>query len=169
MIKFGIVANTHGIRGQLKILSNSDFKKQRLKKGNFLYLQDKFKANEPLKVEIESWSTNKTFEIIKLKDFNNINDVEKFKNYTILVEELSNDQLDEGEFLHEDLKQCQAIDQNQNVIGKITGVVNFGADDCLQIKASDGETKLIPFIDVFVKEINLENKTVEINVIEGLI
>lgn len=169
MIKFGIIANTHGIKGQVKILSNSDFKKQRLKKGNYIYIQDKFATKEPIKLQIESWSTNKNFEILKFVGYDNINDVELFKNYNILVDNLDTNQLAKDEFLHTDLKLCKAVDQNGTEIGQVNDIVNYGAQDCLQIKTPSGELKLVPFIDVFVTDIQMESKTIVINVIDGLL
>lgn len=53
MVKFGIIANTHGIKGHVKILSNSDFKNERLKVNNKLILKDK-KTNQQETLTIKS-------------------------------------------------------------------------------------------------------------------
>lgn len=167
MIKFGIIANTHGIKGHVKILSNSDFKELRLKKGAMLRLKDKFNTEE-FDVVVSSWQEHKGFDLVKLKGFDNINQSEKLKNFNVFVPELTNEDVEEDEFLYDDLKGCTVIDNKGIEHGKVTNVVNYGADDCLEIKTSDG-IKLIPFIDVFVETVDIENSKIIVNAIEGLL
>lgn len=170
MLKFGIVANTHGIRGHLKILSNSDFKNQRLKKGSKLYLEDKFSTNK-IAVTVSSWKKNNGSDIIKLENFDNINDVLKFKNYNIFVDELSNDLLKSDEYLFKDLIGCNILNsENNDIMGIVSEVSNFGGDDLLQIKVgNNGEIKYIPFIERFIKIVDIENKSIVVDIIPGLL
>lgn len=169
MIKFGLIANTHGIRGQVKILTNSDFKKERLKKGSFLYIQDKFKTIEPIKLEIKSWSPNKTFDIIGFVGLDNINDVERYKNFNIYVDDDVDLKLAPNEYLQSDLKGCVVEDMDGRIIGVVQQIANFGAQDCLEIKTNSDEIKYIPFVDAFVKDVDTLQSKIKVELIAGLI
>lgn len=168
MVKFGIIANTHGIKGHVKILSNSDFKNERLKIKNKLILKDK-KTNQKEILTIKSWSKSNNFDLILFEEYSNINDVLKFKTWEVYVEDDYDVVLEKDEFLHNQLKECVVLDQNQNQIGIVNNIVNFGGDDCLQIKTNNNEYKHIPFVDFFVKEIDVEKKIINVNLIDGLI
>lgn len=168
MVKFGIIANTHGIKGHVKILSNSDFKNERLKVNNKLILKDK-KTNQQETLTIKSWSKSNNFDLILFEEYSNINDVLKFKTWEVFVSDNVDVFLEEDEFLHNQLRKCFVLDQNQNQIGVVNDIVNFGGDDCLQIKTKNNEYKYIPFVDFFVKEIDVEKKVINVNLIEGLI
>ena len=167
MVKFGIIANTHGIKGHVKILTNSDFKEKRLSKGSKLVLEDKWKK-EKITVTVSSWKTNNGHEIVKLRDFDNINDVEKFKGFNIFVEELTNDDLNDDEYLFSDLQGCVVYNQYGEQKGKVSKVVNFGGDDLLQVRVNE-ENKFIPFIDQFILEVNIKDNKIIVNAIEGLL
>lgn len=169
MIKFGIVANTHGLNGHVKILSNSDFKEKRLKKGAKLVLKDQLKTVE-VEVVVQTWKSQNGAEIVKLEGYDNIPQAQTIKGFNIFVEELTSDDIGEDEFLYEDLKKSQVLDQEGNLLGKVTNVVNFGADDLLEIRTVETRLiKLVPFNEVFVLDVDVKNKKIVINAMDGLL
>ncbi|MCD8562397.1 MAG: hypothetical protein LRY26_01295 [Bacilli bacterium] len=66
LITIGKLVNTHGIRGEVKIISDFELKDQVFKKGNTLFIN-----NEQL--EIISYRKHKNFDMVKLKDLEDIN------------------------------------------------------------------------------------------------
>lgn len=166
MVNIGKIVNTHGIRGEVRIRTNSDFVDLRFQQG--AKFQVKIKSGEETLI-VENAYPHKTFIVTKFKTYDNINDVIKFKGADIFAEPLTADDLNEGEFLNSDLEKCYAYTQEGEIIGKISKVVENPGHNLLRIKREEGGNVLVPFTDFFVPEIDLKNKKVTINVIEGLL
>lgn len=167
MIKFGKVANTHGLKGHVKILSNSDFKEIRLQKGANLWIVNEL-TNQETKVTVETWGHHKGFELVKFKEFNNINFVEQFKNDNVYCHELVDKDLEEDNYLHSDLIGCVLFDTDGNELGKVAKISDFGSGELLTFYVNY-EMKLIPFVENFVEDVDIENKKIVVKLIEGLI
>lgn len=165
-LSIGKILNFHGIQGEAKVgfsKGHEDFlktlKKVLLKVGS-----------EYVEKEILSVRFNKNFALIKFKDINSINELMPFKGCFIYVEkELIKENLDTEEFLVDDLIGLEVFDKNGKTLGVVTGVSNNGAHDLLAVKSKTQKVSLVPFVDELVPKIDLENKKVIVNNIEGLI
>ncbi len=74
----GKIVNTHGLRGELKILPTTDFPDERFQKGSELLIEHPQLA-ERLPVTVASAKPHKNTYLLKLKQYDHIQDVEKFK------------------------------------------------------------------------------------------
>jgi 16S rRNA processing protein RimM len=72
MYNVGKIVNTQGIKGELKVLLQTDFPETRFQKGNKLILIDPEKKTEMI-VEVESGRLQKNLYIVKFVVFNHIN------------------------------------------------------------------------------------------------
>lgn len=160
-VYLGKIANTHGIKGELRILSNFKYKSRVFKKGFKVYI-----GKEKTEEEIVTYRPHKQFDMITLKGYNNINDVLKYKSLNIFInkEDLI---LNENEYLDEDLINLSVICDNK-YIGKIQTIEKYPHQDIFVITNND-KRYLVPYVNEFIKEINLEEKTMVINNIKGLI
>ncbi|MFV0246369.1 MAG: ribosome maturation factor RimM [Mycoplasmatales bacterium] len=157
----GKIVNTQGINGELRILSNSDFKDIRFKVGNELFIGEK-------KVIVSNYRIHKNFDILKFEGFDNINEVTKFKGKDLMGVELKNSYLDKNEFFSEDIIGLKVIDIDTNeVIGTVKELRNYGSCNTLIIKNGDKKYN-VPFLDEFIKEVDT-NEFIKIKVIEGLL
>ncbi len=161
----GKIVNTQGIRGEIRVLSNSDFKDIRFAVGN--KLEAKMRRESEI-VEIEKHYQHKTFDIIKLKGYDNINDVLKFKNALLLGDALDDEALGEGEFFVEQIVGLNVVDQDANHVGVVKSINTQSYQKLLTIK-TEGKDAMIPYVDEFVSEINLDTNTMHVNLIPGLI
>ena len=73
LIKIGKIVNTHGIKGEIRIISDFKYKKDVFKVGNILYVDDD-------KLEINSYRVHKNFDMVTFNGINDINEVLKYKN-----------------------------------------------------------------------------------------
>lgn len=160
MKEIGKIVNTHGINGELRVLTNSDFIKERFGLGAEIWVNDQ-------KFIIEDSYQHKNFIIIKLKGYNNINEVMGLKGKIIKAQPLSHDVLDEGEYFNHDLEGCRVFNQQHIECGKVSKVVDGGNYNYLRIKGN--KSGLVPFIDSFIIDVNIDNKTIIIEEIEGLL
>ena len=92
-IRIGKIVNTHGIKGELRILSDFKHKDKVFKKDMKFYV-----GKNKTEFIVNSYRFHKVFDMVTFKGFNNINDVEYLKGDFVFVNE-EDVVLDEGEFL----------------------------------------------------------------------
>jgi 16S rRNA processing protein RimM len=163
----GKVVNTQGLRGELRIVSTTDFPDERFRVGNELYLFHPSLA-EPLKVEIASRRSHKGFELLSFKGYGSINDVEKYKGGELKIPEDDLMELDEDEYYIHQLVGCEVVTDEGEELGKIVDVLQPGANDVWVVKGKRGEI-LLPFIDDCIKHVDVRNKRVVCHLMEGLV
>lgn len=163
-IQVGKIINTHGIKGELKIIPLTD------NIDRFDDLKSIFIGEEKTKVNIEKIWYNKGFVIIKLKEFDDINQVISYKDEYVYIDEKDKVQLPEDTYFIFDIIDCQVIDTSGNKLGIVKNVMtNFSNDIYVVEDLKLGKEHLIPAVKEFVVDINIEEKIITIEPIEGLI
>lgn len=159
-IFIGRIVNTHGIKGELRILSDFE-KKERVFKPNIPIYIGKNKEKE----EIENYRKHKQFDMITLTGYSNINEVLKYKGQNVYVERnILN--LKEGEYLYEDLLGMEIM-ENKKVLGKIKDIVYNKSNILLYI---EGEKNFyIPLNSEYIQKVDVEKGIVETKGGESLI
>lgn len=158
-IYIGDIVNTHGIKGEVKILSSFKFKSSVFIKGTFLYV-----GKDKIKLEINSYRKHKMFDMVTFVGIDDINDVLKYKGESVYIDK--NEVTIDG-ILNEDLIDM-SVYGDDNFVGHVTGVLNNGLYDILVIENNNSKS-LVPNIDEFVLNIDVDNKRIDINIIEGLL
>lgn len=156
-ISIGKIVNTHGIKGELRIISNFKYKSAVFKKDMKFYV-----GKDKKEYIVNSYRFHKIFDMVTFKGFNNINDVEFLKGSLVYVNE-DDIKLDENKFFSGKLIGFDVIIDEES-IGAIEEVLNYPANEVLKI----GKT-LIPYVDEFIEKIDEENKKIYIKNIRGLI
>jgi 16S rRNA processing protein RimM len=165
-LKVGKIVNTHALQGEVRVISNSDFKDERFKKGSTLLIDYK---GAYIPVKVKTHRVNKSFDLLKFVDMNHINDVEKYKGCEILVDAANLSDLDDEEFYFFEIIGCQVKTTNDTVLGEIADILQTGANDVWVVKRKGEKDVLIPYIEDVVKAVDIENKIVTIELLEGLI
>lgn len=102
-----------------------------------------------------------------------INDVEKYKGCELLVDSKHLSELDEEEFYFYEIIGCIVKTTDGEVLGEVIDILQTGANDVWVIRqtgARKGEKDaLIPYIEDVVKDVDIDNKTITIELLEGLI
>lgn len=155
----GKIINTHGIKGELKVQKSNE---ESFNRENPFYIDDFDKS-----FYVEYSRNNPGISYIKLKGYDNINDVLKFKNKFIRIDEDDLYELDNDEYFIKDLLNLNVFDINGNLVGEILDVDTYAANDVYIISTKEG-VKSVPAVKEFIKEINLKEKKVVINFIEGM-
>lgn len=161
-IQVGKIINTHGIKGDVKIMPLTE-DKNRFKKLEYIYIEG---IEE--KMFIEKVWFKKNFPILKLKGYNNINDVLKFKEKYLLIDETQKVELSEDEYFIYDMIGLEVYDNEKNKIGAIKDVLKPGANDVYVVKNGNKEY-LIPAAKEFIKKVDIEAGKMIIQPIEGMI
>jgi len=164
----GKIVNTHGIRGEVRVISKTDFADERYKVGNTLYLFRE-KHKEPLELTIASHRTHKNFNLLTFEGYHNVNDVEPFRDGILKINESQLTDLDEGEFYFHEIIGCTVYTDTEEEVGTISEILTPGANDVWVVKGPKGKDVLIPYIEHIVKEVDITNKKVIITPMEGLL
>ncbi len=159
----GKIINTHGIKGQMKIYPLTD-NVERFKKLETAYL-----GQEKLKVSIDKVDFFKNLVILKFKEFDNINEVLKFKDSDLFIDDKDRVVLPENHFFIYDLLGIDVYDMEDKFIGTIKDVIQGPSNDIYLIKSIDDKEFLIPAVKEFIKLVDIERKKMSIDPIEGMI
>ncbi|MCM3337276.1 MULTISPECIES: ribosome maturation factor RimM [unclassified Paenibacillus] len=164
----GKVVNTHGIRGEVKVFPQTDFPDVRFAQGSELILQHP-ETQSTLSVTVERSRLHKNMYIVKLKQFDDINDVEKYKGWMLKVSEAQLVELPEDEYYYHEIIGCRVVSDEGEELGVIDEILAPGANDVWVVKPSKGKPILIPVIDDVLLNVDIEGKVVTVHLMEGLI
>lgn len=159
-IYVGKIVNTHGIKGEIRILSNFEKKDKVFVKGMPIYIGRK-KEREV----ITSYRHHKNFEMITMEGYSDINQVLRYKGLYVYVKK-EDLKLEDGEYLDSDLIDLTVIVDNQEK-GIITDIRDSGHNKFLVIKANEKEV-FIPYQKEFISSIDFINKKIVITPIKGM-
>jgi len=164
----GKIVNTQGLKGEVRVVSKTDFPEKRYKVGNVLYLfmPD---SKSPIELTVKSHRSHKNFELLTFEGFNNINEVEKFRDGILKVPESQLGTLKKDEFYYHEIIGCLVATTTGVEIGKVTEILSPGANDVWVIKGKDGKEILIPYIDDVVKKVDVKEQVILIEPMEGLL
>jgi 16S rRNA processing protein RimM len=164
----GKIVNTHGIKGEVRVISKTDFADERYKPGNHLYLfmPD---AEEPIKLTVASHRKHKTFDLLTFTGYPNVNDVEPMKGGVLKITEEQQGELQENEFYFHQIIGCLVYTTKGEEIGKIREILTPGANDVWVVKGKGGRDILIPYIEQIVKKVDIKEKVILIEPMEGLL
>jgi 16S rRNA processing protein RimM len=164
----GKIVNTQGLKGEVRVISKTDFPEKRFKKGNHLYLFMPSSQN-PIELTVKSHRTHKTFDILTFEGYEDINQVEKLREGILKVPETQLSELPEDEFYFHEIIDCVVMTTAGEEIGKIKEILTPGANDVWVIKGKNGKEILIPYIEDVVKKVDVKAKTIIIEPMEGLL
>lgn len=158
-IYIGKIVNTHGIKGEVRILSDFPYKKEVYALGNKLYIGKKKEI-----VIVTSFRRHKIFDMLTFEGINDINDVIQYKGEPIYF---NRDEVVLPGLLDEDYIGLTVYDK-EKYIGNVTSIMKSKPHDILVVE-KEHIRNLIPNISTFVKNIDIDKKEIQIESIEGLI
>ena len=156
----GKIVNTFGIRGEMKVTIETD-NLHRFDKGNTLYIGEDYE-----KAIVSSSRFHKGCCLLTINDLYDINSILDYVNKNLYID------LDEvrkpGEIYYDDLIGCMVYDDTI-LIGKVIDILEVPQGSLLQIEKLDKEISLVPNRKEFVNSVDIDNKKIVLNVIEGLL
>jgi 16S rRNA processing protein RimM len=157
----GKIVNTHGIRGELRIMSSTDFPEQRFAKDMQITVNN-------IDYKINSMRPHKNFTLVTLDEFNNINQVLFLKNQ-LVYQVINKTQINSDELHLLELKDKNVFDTtSQKIIGTISDILKNPGNDVLVIKNEANEI-LIPITKNFIGEFDKQEDYLLVTTIEGMI
>ena len=164
-LQVGVITATHGIRGEVKVFPTTD-DPERFLDLETVYLDT---GREKKLLTISSVKFFKQFVILKFKEFDNINDVEPFRKKSLLVTRDQAVPLEEDEYFIADLIGLTVITDEDKILGKLTDVLETGANDVYQVTDETGKEILLPAIRDCILSVDLEKGEMKVHILEGLL
>ena len=154
----GKLVNTHGVKGEVRLLSNFRHKDKVFVKGFKFYV-----GKDKKEYIVETYRKHKSFDMVLFKDNYDINLIEHLKGSFVYInkEDLK---LDKNTYLSVDLIGFNVI-INDKLIGTITDVLDTPANEVLVLDSN----VMIPYVDAFIKSVDINKKEVVVNDVKGLL
>lgn len=193
-IKIGKIVNAVGLKGEVKVYSyageNDRFEKlDRIIAGSSqsggsqsgsgqsgsgqeggAKRADCKKPQSDMEFEIEKVRYQKNMVILKLRGVDDRNQAEALKDMDVFITEDDLEELPDDTFYVRDLIGCQVVDINDGKkLGVVSDLIQNSAQDIYQIDLAEGGQTLIPAVEQFIKNVDIENKTITVSLIPGLI
>ena len=165
LLQVGVITQTHGIRGEVKVFPTTDDAKRFQDLEHVLLDAGK----ELLSLEIENVKFFKQFVILKFKGYDSINDVERYKRCPLLVERSEAVPLEEAEYFITDMIGLQVVTDMGEDFGVLKDVLVTGANDVYVIEHPVAGEVLVPAIKECILEVDISGRKMKIHVMEGLL
>ena len=165
LLQVGIITSTHGGRGEVKVYPTTD-DPRRFRRLKEVVLDT---GREKLNLEIEGVKFFKQFVILKFKGLDNINDIEKYRQKSLYVTRKNAVRLQRDEYFIADLIGLKVQDEDGKELGTVKDVMETGANDVYEVEMADGKSLLLPAIKQCILNVDVENGTMQVHVLEGLL
>ncbi len=163
-LDIGKVVNTHGVKGELKVMPLTD-DPLRYNLLTHLLIEEDGKLVE---YSIDSVRFHKSFVLIKLSGIETLEDAEKLKNTILKIHRRDAVSLPEGSYFICDLIGIRVHDMNGSELGTLKDIINTGSNDVYVVQYKEGEL-LIPALKSVVKSIDLDQGKMLVDLPEGLL
>ena len=165
MYLIGYILKPQGLNGEVKVECVSPYP-ERFNRLDSVYLELEGKKHS---YSIENVRISDRFVYIKFSEINSRDNAELLRNAEVLIEEKDLIQPADDEYFIHDLIGCKVVSENNDVIGVLSDVVQMSSNDVYVVKNSEGIEVLIPATKEVVKQVDIRQRQIIIQVLEGLL
>jgi 16S rRNA processing protein RimM len=164
-VMIGKIVGVHGIKGEVKIKAESDIFERQIKVLDSIPLYRGTKREE---LQIESIKPYKDLFIVKFREIGDRSEAEERIGGEVWIDKSKQIELGEDEFYFSDLIGSKVFTEDSKEIGVLKEILEQPASHILEVEKPDGNKILIPFINQFVKDVDIKNKKIVVSLIEGM-
>ena len=164
-LRVGVISSTHGLKCEVKVSPTTD-DPERFRKLKKVYL-DTGKDYMPLKVTGIKFFKNQV--ILKFQEFQDINEIEKYRGKDLLIDREQAVPLAENENFIVDLIDMDVYDEEEKRLGTLTDVLQTGANDVYVVETDEGKEILLPAIPSCILDVDVEAAKMIVRIPEGLL
>ena len=164
LLQIGVITTTHGVRGEVKVFPTTD-DPMRFKKLKQVILDT---GKEQLELEVAGARFFKNLVILKFKGIDNINDVEQYRQKSLYVTRENAVPLGKNEYFIADLIGLKVVSDEGEELGDLSDVLQTGANDVYVVSKENTPDLLIPAIRDCIRQVDIENGTMQVHLLAGL-
>ncbi len=161
LLWIGTLVNTHGVKGEVRILTDITDRDTTFSKGNVIKYINKEKIEE---LVIKTSRPHKQFILLTFEGIDSINDIEWLKGSKVYCDRA---ELEDGEYYLRDLIGSPVYDQDDKELGTVIDIVDQGPYDNLIVELKNENKTNIPVVDEFIVQLNKEK--IQVSLPEGYI
>ena len=163
----GTIVKTVGLKGEVRIYPTTHFRDSRFKVGNHVFLLDE-DGQKYKQLTIKKHVKNGEMDQVIFEEISSIEEAQLFIKKDLFVEKDSSF-LKKDTYFFDDLKGCKVYFDNGSSIGDVIKVEEYNSYATLRVKTEKEKSVLIPFVNAFIKDVNINEKKIIVTFIEGLI
>lgn len=163
--RVGVISNTHGLRGELKVFPTTDDVTRFKKLKNIRLVGNKRR----LEVEIENVRFFKNIVIIKIVGYDDINEVMGFKGMDLIIDRNDAIELKENEYFISDIIGARVELEDKSLLGTVKNVIITGANEVFEVESEIYGQILIPSVKECIKKLDIENSLLVVSLLDGMI
>ena len=162
--RIGQFTSVHGVKGEISLYPTTD-ELERFRELKECYI---LKNGEYMLLHVTGCKYKKNMPVLKFEEYNSIEEVEALKGSDLYVDREHAIPLEEGEFYLADTIGFKVISEGET-IGEVADYTENEADQTIFIvKCTDGTEKYILDIPEFIKNVDIEEGTIEVNIVKGM-
>lgn len=165
MFTVGKIVNTHGVKGELKIMPTTEDPK-RFAKLKSIFVESRKGLTS---YAIQGVRYHKDFVLLKLEGIEDMNAAELLKGSTLKIDRKDSLPLKKDEYYISDLFGLQVYTEEERHLGELVDIIETGSNDVYVIRKADREKDLLlPAIKQVIKVVDIESKKMTVHLLEGL-
>ncbi len=165
-LTIGKIVNTRGLIGEVKILSLTDFASLRYKKGKTVYLEQN---GQYIPLKVVSYHVMGRMDYVRFEGYDTVESVTPWKDAYVYApkDDIS---LTKGMYFYADLVGCSIVNATTSLhVGTVKVVENYNGKNLLRMQRDNDKDVLIPFIEPFVQSVDIVNKIITIQFLDGML
>ena len=181
MVSVGKVGAAVGLKGETKVRLYAE-ESENLYEGAVLLVDGKkyrelggdnavYGVDGSIELEVKSIRYQKGRPVVKFYNVVDRTAAEKLTGAELYIPESELAELEPGHYYYRDLIGLRARDsESGEIIGDVNDMIDNPSQTLLEVVlAEDSRKVLIPYVDAFIKEVSLEDGTIDITLMPGLI
>ena len=168
MFTVGTIVGTHGLKGEVKVISRTDYPELRFSPGSRLWFFSG-EPSPPAQLVVKTARRHKTLYLVAFEGYDSIEQAEGLRGSELKVLRSDAPPLPEGEYWIDDLLGCIVTTDGGEELGMLVEVLTPGANDVYVVRQESGKDVLLPAIPECILDVDVENKKVLVHLLPGLV
>jgi len=158
----GFLRRPHGVSGELVMDIHTDFP-ERIAAGRKVFIGEKKQPHT-----LDTVRPRNDGLLVSFRGVNTPEDAGKFRNQWVYVKASELPPLPQGKYYKFQLVGLDVTDEDGNALGKITDVLETGANDVYIVTNESGKEILLPAIPPVILNLDMEKRALKVRLLEGL-
>lgn len=161
----GEIHRAHGLRGEVKVEVHSDIA-ERFDRGQELLLVEG--RRPPRRLRVRSSRPAKGGLLVGFEGISDRDQAEALRGARLEVEATDVPEPPDGFYYYFQLQGCRCVDAELGELGEVVDVVEDGGGVLLEVAQLD-EKLLLPFVDAFLVQVDIEGRRIDWKLPPGLV
>lgn len=166
LLQVGKIVNTHGIRGEVRVQSNTNHAEDRYQTGRKLVAV--FPNQSEKELTVTGHRVHKSFDLVSFEEIPSINEGELLVGAILCIDSEDLPETDEDEHYVHELIDMDVQTEEGEIVGRLKEVLEYPANDVWVVERPHKKDLLLPAIREVILSVDYENRRIQIHLMKGL-